>query len=212
MAHGHAHEEAEHASHHASDPFDKRVAMTMVVVAAVLAMVKVQGHRTHNDVLVYQIKAGAAHTRESDLHTRESDQWNFYQAKKMRQHMYDSQSEWADLVLSEKKKKEPAIKKKLASLKKQASRYKKETEKIKEDAEKLKEDADKEQKTAHKYQEKSEHKHHQANYFDLGELGVELAIVLCSVAILTKQRGFWYSGMGIGVVGLIVVAMGFFAH
>src|SRR5262245_12899445 len=78
MTHGHAHEEAEHASHHAFDPFDRRVAMSMVVIAAVLAAVKVLGHRTHNDTLAYQIKAGVAHTQESD-------QWNFFQAKKMRE-------------------------------------------------------------------------------------------------------------------------------
>ena len=78
MSHGQPHEEAEHASHHAADPFDRRVAMSMVVIAAVLAAVKVLGHRTHNETLEYQIKAGVAHTQESD-------QWNFFQAKKMRE-------------------------------------------------------------------------------------------------------------------------------
>src|SRR5437763_585857 len=52
--------------------------MSMVVIAAVLAAVKVLGHRTHNETLAYQIKAGVAHTQESD-------QWNFFQAKKMRE-------------------------------------------------------------------------------------------------------------------------------
>src|SRR5437588_9965716 len=78
MTHGQPHEEAEHASHHAADPFDRRVAMSMVVIAAILAGVKVMGHRTHNETLAYQIKAGVAHTQESD-------QWNFFQAKKMRE-------------------------------------------------------------------------------------------------------------------------------
>ena len=77
MAHGQPHEEAEHAQHHAADPFDKRVAMTMVVIAALLAGVKVLGHRTHNDTLGYQIKAGVTNTEASNL-------WNFFQAKKMR--------------------------------------------------------------------------------------------------------------------------------
>src|SRR5437868_650255 len=78
MAHGNPHEEAEHVQHAAHDPFDRRVAITMVVVAAVLAAVKVVGHRTHNAHLAYQIKAGVAHTQESD-------QWNFFQSKKMRE-------------------------------------------------------------------------------------------------------------------------------
>ena len=67
-------------------------------------------------------------------------------------------------------------------------------------------------KDAAKYREKSEHKHHQADYFDLGELGVELALVLSSVAILTKRPGFWSGGLAVGVVGLIFVAIGFFVH
>ena len=77
MTHGQPHEEAEHAAHLAADPFDRRVAMSMVVIAAILAAVKVQGHRTHNETLQYQIDANVAHTQESD-------QWNFFQAKKMR--------------------------------------------------------------------------------------------------------------------------------
>src|SRR5436309_15610628 len=78
MTHGGPHEEAEHVSHHAHDPFDRRVAMSMVVIAAVLATVKVLGHRTHNATLAYQIKSGVAHTPESDT-------WNFFQSKKMRE-------------------------------------------------------------------------------------------------------------------------------
>src|SRR6478752_9434977 len=78
MTHGQPHEEAEHAQHHAADPFDKRVAMTMVIIAALLAGVKVLGHRTHNDTLGYQIKAGVTNTEASN-------QWNFFQSKKMRE-------------------------------------------------------------------------------------------------------------------------------
>jgi hypothetical protein len=78
MSHGHASQEGEHAAHAAHDPFDRRVAMSMVAIAAILAAVKVLGHRTHNETLQYQIEAGVAHTQESD-------QWNFFQAKKMRE-------------------------------------------------------------------------------------------------------------------------------
>jgi hypothetical protein len=38
---------------------------------------------------------------------------------------------------------------------------------------------------------------------------VWLAIVLCSVAILTKQRLFWFGGMAVCLVGLVVGGMGF---
>jgi hypothetical protein len=70
----------------------------------------------------------------------------------------------------------------------------------------------KKHEAAEEYHKESEHKHHQADYFDWGELGVELALVLCSVAILTKRAGFWLAGIGVGLVGVIVVALGFFVH
>ena len=91
MAHGHPHEEAEHVQHAAHDPFDRRVAMSMVVIAAILAAVKVLGHRTHNDTLAYQIKANVAHTQASNdfafFQAKRQRIWRYYQA-----HLQD----WAD--------------------------------------------------------------------------------------------------------------------
>ena len=78
-------EVAEHAVHGGHNPFDRRVAMTMVVVAAVLAGVKVLGHRSHNDTLRHQIEAGV-------LHTQESDQWAYFQAKKQRQYLFEAEA------------------------------------------------------------------------------------------------------------------------
>ncbi len=211
MTHGQPHEEAEHAAHHAADPFDRRVAMAMVVVAALLACVKVLGHRTHNDTLGYQIKSGVHHSQANVEHTQESDQWNFYQAKKMRQHLYESQSELL-VALAPEKQNDPAVKKKLEAWGKQAKRYRAETKEIQKKADEHKASAVEHQKEAHKYEERSEHKHHQSTFFDLGELCVELALVLCSVAILTKRPPFWYAGMGICGAGLVVVALGFLAY
>jgi hypothetical protein len=50
---------------------------------------------------------------------------------------------------------------------------------------------------------------HRPPYRLIATLGVSLAIVLCSVAILTKQRLFWFGGMAGCLVGLVVVGMGF---
>src|SRR5438445_140893 len=47
-------EHAEHARHAAHDPFDRRVAMTMAIVAAVLACVTMLSHRSHNETLRLQ--------------------------------------------------------------------------------------------------------------------------------------------------------------
>jgi hypothetical protein len=70
--------------------------------------------------------------------------------------------------------------------------------------------ATRERQKAVEYQDSSAHKHHQADYFDLGELGVELALVLASVAILSKRGSYWLGGILLGLVGLAVVGAGFF--
>jgi hypothetical protein len=281
MTHGHAHEEAEHASHHAADPFDKRVALTMVVIAALLAGVKVLGHRTHNEVLAYQIKAGVTNTEAAN-------RWNFFQAKKMREVLArfeatllmqearrgrgDQEASPVDLVrwtavrvaTFGKAGKEPPIdwNKRLEALaenleevisppksevkdkgarpdahtdaaaiiekqmrrhadlrsdgltseqatrvvkaEESAARYNQESRYILEQARGL--DA-----KSLEYQEKSEHKHHQAFFFDMGELGVELGLVLCSVAILSKRPGYWFAGMGVSLLGVVAVLIGFVA-
>lgn len=249
MTHGAGpHEEAEHAQHHSQDPFDRRVAMTMVIVAALLAAIRVAAHRAHNDTLRYQIQANVHHTQESD-------QWNFFQAKKGRQHLYESQSELLQALKLMNKTQAEQIKNLVANIKKaaaeeeeeeelaaaekkpdaangkpagkekkrkkggkkgsveeyvrdwadQAAGYKAESAEIQEAAKKQKELAEKDQQA-------SEHWHHRSNYFDMGELGVELALVLCSVAILSKRPGYWYGGMILGVIGVVVALLGFVAH
>src|ERR1700753_373999 len=49
----------------------KPVSFTMALLAVLVAIVTVMGHRTHTEAVLLQAKA--------------SDQWNLYQAKKIRQ-------------------------------------------------------------------------------------------------------------------------------
>lgn len=65
------HEHAEHAK----EPFDKKVAVTMAIIAALLAIVSVVGHILSTEELLAQQKA--------------SDQWAYSQAKDIRR--YDSE-------------------------------------------------------------------------------------------------------------------------
>jgi hypothetical protein len=65
------HEHAEHAK----EPFDKKVAVTMAIIAALLAIVSVLGHILSTEELLEQQKA--------------SDQWAYSQAKDIRR--YDSE-------------------------------------------------------------------------------------------------------------------------
>jgi hypothetical protein len=62
-------EEHEHAAH---DPSLRPVSFTMSVLAVLVAVTTVLGHRTHTEAVLEQARA--------------SDQWNLYQAKKNRQY------------------------------------------------------------------------------------------------------------------------------
>jgi hypothetical protein len=189
MSHGEENhlEEAEHVSHASHDPFDRRVAITMVLIAAVLAAVRLLGHRAHTESLLLQ-------TQSDVQHTQASDQWNFFQAKKMRQQIREAN---ADLLAAMTKKDNPEVKSWLDM----ASRYQTESEDVKKEAEAYVEEAK-------KLQHESEHMHHRSDRYDLGEMCVELALVLCSVAILIRRSFFWYAGIASALIGFITAISG----
>jgi hypothetical protein len=216
MSHGPEHhlEEAEHAEHAVHDPFNRRVAMSMAIVAATLACVALLSHRAHNATLSNQIKA-------NDNITERSNVFNRYQAKKNRQYQAEANAQLlaanAEMLaalagddkgaaggraqrLSEAAKKAQA----------DARRWQENVKKWKADAAEILEQGNKLNPEIDKYEAEAEKHHHRSDFFDLGELGVQLALVLCSVAILTRSRGFWYSGIVIGAVGLAVALGGFF--
>src|ERR1700685_4208449 len=65
-------EELQEHSEHAKEPFDKMVAVTMAVIAAMLAVDGVMAHLFTTEELLLQQKA--------------SDQWAYYQAKSIRRY------------------------------------------------------------------------------------------------------------------------------
>ncbi len=65
-------EELQEQAEHAHSSFDKKVAATMAITAAALAIVAVMGHLATTEELLKQQKA--------------SDQWSYYQAKSIRRY------------------------------------------------------------------------------------------------------------------------------
>ena len=68
------------------------------------------------------------------------------------------------------------------------------------------------EKEADKLKDEGRIAHDSSNFFDLGELGIELALVLCSVAMLAKSRTLWIVGIAIGALGFTVAMCGFFSE
>jgi hypothetical protein len=96
----------------------------------------------------------------------------------------------------------PADKDKTAALHEkyltQVERYEKEKDQITEQAKDFEKERDVVKRRADRY--------------DAGEVFLEIALIISSFTLLTKKKGFWFAGMLLGVVGLIIATSGFLLH
>jgi hypothetical protein len=215
-------EHAEHAQHQAHNPFDRRVAMTMAIMAALLAGVTLVSHRGHTETLRLTTEA-------TTNHTKASDEWNLYQAKNIRCHEYqaflflqsmltkdavkhDEQSTamrnfWIDQVDKYEGKGywagflDSLQGSKAKGSETVASDHGGELAQLKKKAEEI-------QARAKELEDQSHLVHEHVTWIDIGHLGMELALVLCAVAVLTKQRPFWLVGIVFALAGAAVAGSG----
>jgi hypothetical protein len=197
MSHGPEHqlEHAEHAAHASLNDFDKRVTISIAIIAAVLACVTMLGHRAHNDTLSLQSEVGIQKVEASNT-------WARYQAVNGRSHLYQSVLEISDFVASraETQSQQAAAR----------QRWGKQVKKYEEDQmPTLMKEAEAHLQKSEQARKESEEMHARSNRFDLGELGLQLGTVLASPAILTKARPFWFGGILCAVVGAVVAATGY---
>jgi hypothetical protein len=153
----------------------RAIGLTMAILAVLLAVSTLLSHR--------------AHTEEVLLETRATDQWNYYQAKNIRSHVYDADAEIASLFAE--KGAQAA-----ADFHVKSEQQKKDSEEIQAEAEKLGREVD----TASR----------QARFYDGSELFLEVAIVLSSISLLAKSRLYWQvsflfslAGVATGLWGLL---------
>ena len=198
MSEAHEHlEHAEHAEHAAHSTFDRKVAVTVAIIAAVLAGAAMLGHRKHNDTLIHK-------TAKGQLEVQESNTWAQYQAKRLRQQMDILQIQTLTRLPRDKgSEPDPDV----AKLKAEVARYNGELAELKEKAEGI-------HKGVEKAESQAEHSHHQAAWLDYAHLAVELGLVICSLGILTKRTLFWLGGIAVTVfgIGLATYAMNLPEH
>lgn len=162
-------EEHEQAAKH---PSLRPVSFTMSVIAVAVAISTVLGHRTHTEAVLAQAKA--------------SDQWNEYQAKKIRLNETQLTSDMLSVLAVH----DDSAKKLMENYKTHSAKW----------AGDLQQEEDK----AHEYEAEVRRAERRANRFDLGEALLEIGLVITSITLLTRQRGYWYLGMGFGIAGLAV--------
>jgi Domain of unknown function (DUF4337) len=225
MSHGPEHhlEHAEHAVHAAGDDFNRMVTMSIAIVAAVLACVTMLGHAAHNGTLLLQGDAlrlqGEALQLQSHA-TRESanagKQWQYYGTK----NLFSLESEITldqMSVLAVNPERADALKKMVAKYQGNVDKYKKklpdEEAKGHEIEKKAADYIEQSNEKIRDYQEKMKESHlmhEKGTRFDFGELGLQFGVVLCSLAILTRSRGFWFAGLLSSAIGAVVAASGQF--
>ncbi len=179
------HEQHEHASgkgaHAEAHPQGQRpVSFTMSVLAVLVAVVTVLGHRTHTQAVLQQARA--------------SDQWNLYQAKKIRQNETQLAGDVITVLSTGATRDSAAAQATIAGYKAHLGKWKG--------------DLEQEQEKARQFEESVERAERKATSFDLSEAMLEIALVVSSITLLTRQRAYWLLGIVFGVAGLAVAAQG----
>jgi len=228
MSETHEHlEQAEHAGHgggHGIDPFTLRVAMTMAIIAAVLAAISLIGHRKHNEALQRQGDANRMRTESAAFVVESSNQFAWYQAKRARAELAENSITMTKLLApapdsgklrdEQIKKWESYIQKnrtKPGEIKVDAEGYPEPTEKGESNDTEgalivrgnlYKKFAEEKKKEAEHQMKEFDHAHHQADGRDWAHLTVELGLVLCTICVLTKRREFWILGILAAILGI----------
>jgi len=171
----------ENAEHGREDNSLAPISVTMAIIAVLVAVVSLMGHRSHTEEVLMEAKA--------------TDQWSYYQAKNIRRHNYEM---GIDLLSLGEFKDKAAAEKVLEKYRVEAERSNKDQAEIEEQAKDLEKESDKSSS--------------KANRFDLGELFLEVALVISSIALLTRNRLFWYLGIVSGIAGLAIAVTGFLLH
>ena len=161
-------EQAEQAEHESAL---RPVALTMTVLAVLVAVVTVLGHRAHTEAILNQDKA--------------TDQWNYYQAHKIR----SNDTALAADLLSVMTIADKSAAEKIA--KGYADHQAKWADNLKE-----------EQEQAEQLEKKVEQAEARGDRFDLGEAMLEIGLVITSVTLLTRKRAYWYIGLFFSLGGI----------
>lgn len=127
-----------------------------------------------------------AHEERLMLRNRANDEWAYYQAKDIRLHMDKSLAEFESFAANtDAAKAQQARQANLA----EAEKYAKQTDESQAKAHELEAEANKERR--------------RGDRFDLGEVFLDVGLVVTSITLLSGKRGFWYAGMTLGVIGLV---------
>jgi hypothetical protein len=129
------------------------------------------------------------------MQTRATDQWAYYQAKNMRRNNLEALDQMLDALQN-----------------KHAQQADKVHKRFEQDIEKYRDQQQDIQSEARSLEKEVEHVSRRADRFDLGEVFLEVALVITSITLLTDRRAYWYAGMGFAILGIVTASSAYLVH
>lgn len=165
--------------------FSRRVALTTAVYAVVLAIASLGGNNAMKEMLLAQQEA--------------SNQWSYYQAKVIREHLNRGNKMVLEAQLAEPSALKGAERAKFEAL---AQKFAEEEKRMNADKKEIEPKA----KAAEAERDRNQSKD---PYFDYAEVLLQIAIVCSSVSILAASRPMFFFSLGIAALGAVSTLNGF---
>ncbi len=126
-------------------------------------------------------------TEEIILQNKVTDQWGYYQAKNIRQHTDELFADLAGVMAAKDAEAAAKVQEKYRA---QVDRYKDEKKELETKAREL--------------EQEFQTTHQKTDRFDLGEVFLEVALVITSITLLSGRRVYWHIGLLFGAVGMAI--------
>ncbi|WP_263367335.1 DUF4337 domain-containing protein [Edaphobacter bradus] len=159
----------------------RSISLAISVLAVLVAMVTVLGHRTHTEAVLMEARA--------------SDTWNEYQAKKIRM---DNLQVTTDILALQPSGDPARVKSKIDEYNAHIAKWKS--------------DLAEEQQQAREYEAEVSSAEKKAARYDLGEALLQIAVVLSSITLFTRNRTYFVLGIALGATGLLVASSALLVH
>ena len=165
--------------------FARNISLVTAIFAVVLAIASLGGNHAMKEMLLSQQQA--------------SDQWAYYQAKSIREHLYKSQKMMLEneLMLSESlsPNAKESVRTSIETLGAEESRYANEKKDIQQEATKLEKQRDENRS--------------KDLYFEYAEVLLQIAIVMASVSIIAESRPALFFSILLATIGTLICANGY---
>ena len=180
-------EKAQEGEH--GEGFNKRIALVIAILALFLSFSETLGKSAQTEAISKNVES--------------SDLWAFFQAKNIRISVVNTAAE--EMTVAATGAADPAVK---AAMDKQIATWKATAERLISEPKTGREQLAEQAKEAVEERDLYMAKYH---HYELSSAAFQVGIVLASAAVITGMIGLaWFAG-GLGVLGLVLLALGLFA-